>query len=82
MSFQVMAEACKTCIYRKDSPLDLEILEDQVRGGSTGFDGFRICHNHDSACCRGFWNAHRDDFNIGRIAQRLNAVVFVEASKL
>ena len=78
MAFDVMENACATCIYRKDSPLDLERLENQIRDEFVGFKGFRVCHHHSSACCRGLWNAHKDDFNLGRIAQRLNAVNFVK----
>ena len=77
MGFEVMAKACETCIYSTDSPFDLDELE----GQSLDNDSFRICHHHDTACCRGFWNAHKHDFNMGRIAQRLNAVEYVEASK-
>lgn len=76
--FQVMAQACSSCIYRKDSPLDLQRLEDQVRDPHIGFRGHRICHNTADVCCRGFWNAHKDEFPLGQIAQRLNAVEFVD----
>ena len=33
------------------------------------------------ACCRGFWNRHKDQFPLGQVAQRLNAVVFVAKAK-
>ena len=36
---------CATCIYRKDSPLDLSLLEKQVRDPHVGFKGYRICHH-------------------------------------
>jgi hypothetical protein len=76
----VQAKACETCIYRKDSLLDLQHLEDQIRDKHTPemFSGYRICHHSDDACCRGFWNRHKDKFPAGQIAQRLNAVVFVK----
>ena len=79
--FQVMAKACDTCIYRKDSPLDLENLEQQIADDFGGFKGHRICHHHEVACCRGFWNKHKDDFQLGQLAQRLDAVDYVEASR-
>ena len=78
MGLEVMATACSTCIYRKDSFLDLQKLESEVRDEHVGFNGFRICHHHDSACCRGFWNRHKDEFQLGQLAQRLNAVEFVQ----
>jgi hypothetical protein len=78
MGFKVMDKQCKTCIYRADSPLDLARLEAHVRVFHLGFKGHRICHHSENACCRGFWNRHKDEFQMGQIAQRLNLVEFVE----
>lgn len=75
--FKVNAKACSTCIYRKDSPLDLNKLEDEVRDPHMGFKQHRICHHTTDTCCRGFWNKHKNEFQVGQIAQRLNAVKFV-----
>lgn len=82
MTFKVQRRACSTCIYRKDSPLDLKKLEDQIRDRFGGFDGHRVCHHSDDVCCRGFWNKHKDRFAVGQVAQRLNAVEFVEVDTL
>jgi hypothetical protein len=82
MGFKVQAKACATCIYRKDSSLDIERLEDQVRDPHMGFKGHRVCHHSKDACCRGFWNRHKDEFALGQIAQRLNFVEFVNEDKL
>ena len=76
-----MRHQCDTCIYRTNSPLDLKRLEDEVRDPHMGFNGFRVCHHHGSACCRGFWNRHKNEFPTGQIAQRLNAVVLVEPTR-
>jgi len=76
MGFKVRRTQCNTCIYRKDSPLDLKKLEDQVRDKYVGFKGHRICHHSKGICCRGFWVRHRDEFAAGQIAQRLNLVEF------
>ena len=76
--FRVQRKQCRTCIYLPTSPLDLKRLEDAVRDAHGGFVGHRACH-HASAgdvCCRGFWNAHRDEFPLGQIAQRLRMVRF------
>ena len=81
MSFNVIEKACDTCIYRADSPLDLEKLENQVRDQYVGFRSYRVCHESKSACCRGFWNRHKDQFPLGQVAQRLNAVVFVAKAR-
>lgn len=73
---------CVTCIYRPDSPLDLVKLENDVRDKYIGFKGHRICHHSKDACCRGFWERHKDDFPMGQIAQRLQIVEFVEDDTL
>lgn len=80
--FRVQRQPCSTCIYRKDSPLDLGVLEDAVRDKHMGFKGHRICHHSDAACCRGFWNAHKDEFPMGQIAQRLGMVEYVDDDRL
>ena len=80
----VRAKACATCIYRKDSPLDLRKLERDIADGYGGFKGHRICHSSGrgtgvkAMCCAGFWHRHKDQFAMGQIAQRLGMVVFVE----
>lgn len=80
--FEVQRKACATCIYRKDSPLDINALEAQVADDFGGFKGHRVCHHSRTACCRGFWNRHKDKFALGQIAQRLKAVVFVDHDTL
>ena len=83
MPFQVQRRLCATCIYRPDSSLDLKELERQVADRHGGFKAFRACHHATRrVCCRGFWNAHKDQFQLGQIAQRLNMVEFVNVDKL
>jgi hypothetical protein len=77
MTFRVQRKACATCIYRKDSSLDIRKLENDVRDPHMGFKGHRICHHSKSACCRGFWNRHKNEFPAGQLAQRLGFVEFV-----
>ena len=72
--FPVKRRRCPTCIYRKDLAWNLAKLEDDVRDKHIGFAGFRICHDGNDACCRGFWDHHRDEFAAGQIAQRLNLI--------
>lgn len=80
--FKVQKKMCATCIYRPDSTLDLKALEDAVRDKYMGFKGHRICHHSKDVCCRGFWEAHKDEFTAGQIAQRLNCVVFVDVDTI
>ena len=44
---QVASEQCSTCIYRKDSPLDLQKLEAEIADPRMKgfFKGHRICHS-------------------------------------
>lgn len=79
--FQVQAAPCNTCIYRRDSPLDLKKLEAEIADNYGGFQSYRVCHHSDSACCRGFWNRHKDKFALGQIAQRLNFIIKVKHDK-
>lgn len=80
--FKVQKKLCATCIYRPDSTLDLQQLETAVADKYGGFKAHRICHHSKDACCRGFWNAHKDQFAAGQIAQRLNCVEFVDVDTL
>ena len=77
--FQVQRRRCASCIYRRDSLLDIEKLEDECRDEHMGFKGHRACHHDRSArtCCRGFWDRHKDEFQAGQLAQRLDVVEFV-----
>ena len=80
--FKVQQKQCKTCIYRPDSPLDLKALEEAIADPYGGFKGHRICHHSDDVCCRGFWERHKNEFQIGQIAQRLDMVKYVNADTL
>lgn len=77
--FEVQAKQCATCIYRRDTNFDIKALEAQIADKSMKgyFRGHRICHHSKTACCRGFWNRHKDDFTMGQLAQRFKFVVFV-----
>ena len=76
--FKVQQRMCATCIYRPDSTLNLQKLENDVRDPHVGFKGHRACHHSaGDVCCRGFWDAHKDEFAAGQIAQRLGCVEFV-----
>ena len=80
--FRVRASMCETCIYRPEQGADfVKRLEDQVRDPNMEghFRGHRECHDKPKgACCRGFWNRHKDRFDLGQLAQRLGFVRFVK----
>lgn len=79
--FKVQAKPCSTCIYRKDSPLNLAKLEADITDAYGGFHGHRICHHSDDVCCAGFWARHRDKFPLGQIAQRLGLVIYIREAR-
>jgi len=80
---KVQRKMCATCIYRKDSPLDIKELERQVADRLGGFRTYRACHHAGTdVCCRGFWDRHKDKFQLGQIAQRLGFVRFVDVDEL
>jgi hypothetical protein len=76
---EVQRKQCSTCIYRKDSTFDVKTLEAQIADPHMQghFRTFRQCHHSRSACCRGFWNRHKNNFDLGQVAQRMNCVVEV-----
>jgi len=63
---------------------DLKWLEDEARDPHMGFNAYRACHHDRSntTCCKGFWDNHKDEFQVGQVAQRLNLVEFVEVDDL
>lgn len=83
MHFRVQKTPCKTCIYRKDSPLDIAKLEAEIADPHMDgfFKGYRICHHSEDVCCRGFWDRHKGAFTLGQLAQRLGFVEFVQVDR-
>lgn len=84
MTFRVQERQCDTCIYRKDSTLNLAQLEAQIADPRMAghFRGYRVCHHSKTLCCRGFWNRHKDHFDMGQLAQRLKFVKFVSEDRV
>ena len=82
MRFQVQRKRCTTCIYRKDSTLNIATLEVQIADPRMQgyFVSYPECHHAkpgSGVCCAGFWLRHRNDFAAGQLAQRFNIVEFV-----
>lgn len=82
--FDVQKTQCATCIYRPESPLDIDVLEEQISDGRGWFESHRQCHhtNENPACCAGFWARHKDKFQVGQLAIRLGFVNKVERDEL
>jgi len=82
--FQIQKKSCVTCIYKKNSQLNIKTLEDEIKDKRGFFKGYRACHhvNSTKVCCRGFWNKHKNNFQAGQIAQRLKLLEFVDIDNL
>ena len=82
-TFEVQAQQCPTCIYKKDQQsmlagLEAEIADPKMPGF---FVSYRVCHHarrDAQTCCRGFWERHKDHCMLGQLAQRLGLVRFVK----
>lgn len=81
---RVQRRQCESCIYRRDSPLDLKALEAAIADHRMEghFRGSRVCHHSTDAVCAGFWKRHKDHFDAGQLAQRLNIVQLVDDDTL
>jgi len=81
--FEVQRKQCATCIYRANSGFDIQQLEAEIADTYMEgfFSGYRVCHHSRTACCRGFWRIHKDDFAAGQIAQRLDCVIEVDHNR-
>jgi hypothetical protein len=79
---KVQAKQCDTCIFRNPGEFLDRLLKQIADPRMAGFfEGYRECHHAkrgSGVCCRGFWNAHKDDFQAGQLAQRLGLVEFVD----
>lgn len=75
---RVQREKCETCIFGR-SVLELGPLLDEVRDPHVRgyFRSWRVCHHSRDAVCQGFWEAYKDKFDVGQVAQRLNLVKYV-----
>jgi len=86
LGFPVQKHQCASCIYRPASPLDRAKLEAAIADPNMAgyFTSYRVCHHShgQEACCRGFWDRHKDDFHLGQLAQRLGFVEEVEVDTL
>lgn len=87
MSLQVQTKQCRTCIYRPGLGWNIASLEAQIADPHLAghFAGYRECHHAvrgSGVVCRGFWNRHKDQFDLGQLAQRLDAVEFVTIDSL
>jgi len=78
---RVQSRQCSTCIYRKDSPLDLAALESAVRDRHGHYTGYRICHHSKDAVCAGFHARHGANCTPIQIATRLGMLTKIKEER-
>lgn len=78
--FKVRRRPCSTCIYGRNTPVrqSVEALEKEVTDRYGSIEGYRVCHHTDDACCKGFWDRHKKDFALGRLALGYGLVEYVD----
>lgn len=80
---EVRKTKCDQCLFTDNRIVSQKRAGDVVKD-CLKRDTYFICHKTQTEdapqdmCCRGFWDQHKNNFNLGRIAQRLQAVRFVE----
>ncbi len=74
---KIQKTKCNQCLFSKNRIVDAKRAAEVIRD-ALGKDTYFNCHKAKikgaDVCCRGFWDAHKDNFNLGRIAQRLNVI--------
>lgn len=82
--FAVMAERCDECLFGPDKIVSNKRRADLLREIRRQ-DSYFVCHKASSAgvraACRGDWEQNGCG-QLGRIAERLNAVLFVTEEQL
>jgi hypothetical protein len=83
----VVEEECSTCVFRPGNQMHLRagrlrgMVDEAVEQG-----GAIVCHctlnTDENAVCRGFWDRHKDDVPILRLAQHMDIVQYDPPKKL
>lgn len=72
---EVCKERCAQCLFSKEKIVS-DARRRDILAKCKQDDSYFVCHKTDNACCRGFYDTRSTNYL--RIAQRLNAVKFVE----
>lgn len=74
----VQKEKCNQCLFSDNRIVSMKRMKDIIQTCHKQ-DTFFVCHKStvkgdNGVCCKGFWDKFKHNFNLGRIAQRLNVV--------
>lgn len=74
---KIQKTKCNQCLFTKNRITPTKRAEEVIRD-CLKRDKYFICHKaqfkDSDVCCRGFWDNYKNNFNSGRIAQRLNVI--------
>lgn len=77
--FKVKKECCNECLFTENRIVSAKRMKDILSGcrkSDTHFQCHKATMDKTDVCCRGFYD--KQTSNMIRIAQRLNAVKFVD----
>lgn len=80
--FKVQKTHCDQCLFTPQR-IVTRARAREIVADCLAKDTFFNCHktqlegSDEQVCCAGYWAKYKDQFNMGRIAQRLGAVVKV-----
>lgn len=77
MGLKVYKDCCKNCLLSKDRIVSPKRAKEIVSGCSKNQTHF-ICHKSDNVVCKSFYDKLGYVSQMVRIAQRLNAIEFIE----
>jgi hypothetical protein len=83
--FLVQKHKCDQCLFT-DNKIVSDIRKSEIILDCRGRDTYFVCHKDSvitgrktqKLCCRGYWDLYKNEFNMGRIAQRLDMVEEIE----
>jgi hypothetical protein len=83
---KVQKKCCNKCLFSKNHVVSGEQRRQQIIRDALANDTFFVCHKssiqsddgHGDVCCRAYWDQFKNEFQLGRIVQRLGGPEFVE----
>ena len=76
---KVRKTACDQCLFSKNR-IVWAVRKNNILRSCLKEDSYFICHKatieEQDICCRGYWDRFKDQFNLGRIVQRLGGPEF------
>lgn len=77
---KIQKTKCDQCLFTKNRIVTLERAKEAVKDILDN-DSYFCCHksmDNNDVCCRGFWDAHKNDFSLGRLLQHLHIIIFID----